>query len=419
MRIVGARVIDPVSGLDEVRELSVGDRTGTLDAKGLIATPGFVDLHAHLREPGFEESETIADGARAALRGGFTTVCCMPNTEPALDAPGLLEQVHERAQAAKAARVLPIASITRGRKGVALSDMSELAGAGAVAFSDDGAPLQDARLMRYALEYARAVGRVITDHAQDAALAGNGVMHEGETSALLGLPGIPSAAEETAIARDLALARLTSARVHIAHVSTARGVALVRAAKREGVPVTCEVTPHHLALTDEWVAGDRTFAWDRRNGGQVTPYDAATKVNPPLRTRADVDALWEGLRDGTIDAIATDHAPHASVYKDVEYDQAAFGISGLETALATLLGAVGAGWIDLAVLVQRLTVGPARCFGLEPPSLDRDLVLIDPEAEWTVDAAALVSRGKNTPLVGKRLRGRVAVAFVDGEQRLG
>ena len=419
MRIVGARVIDPTSGTDEIRELSIGDRAGTIDAAGLIATPGFIDLHTHLREPGFEESETIADGARAALRGGFTTVCCMPNTEPVLDAPGLLEEVRERAAAAKAARVLPIGSITRARKGVALSDMAELADAGAVAFSDDGAPLQDARLMRYALEYARATGRVIADHAQDAVLAANGVMHEGEASALLGLPGIPSAAEETAIARDLALARLTGGRVHIAHVSTARGVALVRAAKREGVPVTCEVTPHHLALTDDWVAGDRTFAWDRRNGSAAAaPYDTATKVNPPLRPRADIEALWQGLRDGTIDAIATDHAPHASTYKDVEYDQAAFGISGLETALSVLLDAAGAGWIDLGVLIERLTVGPARCFGLDAPSLARDVVLIDPDAEWTVATDALISRGKNTPLLGRRMGGRVVAAFVEGEQRL-
>ncbi|HYY54696.1 MAG TPA: dihydroorotase [Candidatus Dormibacteraeota bacterium] len=418
MRIARARVIEPARGVDEVRELSIGDRPGEIDAKGLIATPGFIDLHAHLREPGFEESETIATGARAALAGGFTTVCCMANTEPTLDAPGLLEEVLRRAAAARAARVLPIAAITRGRKGETLADLTELAAAGAVAFSDDGAPLQDARLMRHALEYARASGRAVADHAQDAALAGSGVMHEGEASARLGLAGIPDAAEETAVARDIALARITGSRLHLAHVSSARAVALVRSAKRESVPVTCEVTPHHLAMTDEWVAGARTFAWEDPNGA-ASPYDASTKVNPPLRTRADVDALWEALRDGTIDAIATDHAPHASVYKEVEYDRAAFGISGLETALATLLGAVAAGWIDLRTLVERLTLGPARCFGLPAPSLERDLVLIDPDAEWTVTPESLVSRGKNTPLAGKRLRGRVVAAFVDGEQRLG
>lgn len=417
MRIIGARVIDPASGTDEVRDLSIGDGPGTLDAKGLLATPGFVDLHVHLREPGFEESETIADGARAALRGGFTTVCCMPNTEPALDSPGLLEEVRERALAANAARVLPIAALTRGRKGEALADLVELAAAGAVAFSDDGAPLRDARLMRSALEYSRGAGRPVADHAQDAGLAGTGVMHEGAVSAGLGLPGIPAAAEEVAIARDIALLRLSGGRLHLAHVSTARGVALVREAKREGLAVTCEATPHHLALTDDWVAGSRSFAWEPPNG-RVAPYDAATKVNPPLRPRGEVDALWEGLRDGTIDAIATDHAPHASVYKDVEYDQAAFGISGVETALALLLDAVQAGWIDLPTLVERLTAGPARCYALAAPTLARDLVLIDPRVEWVVTPAELASRGKNTPLLGRRLRGRAVAAFVDGERRL-
>ena len=417
MRITGARVIDPETGTDEVRELSVGERPGTIEAKGMLALPGFIDLHAHLREPGFEESETIAEGARAALRGGFTTVCCMPNTEPALDAPGLLEEVRERAQTARAARVLPIAAITRGRKGESLADLIELAKAGAVAFSDDGAPLQDARLMRYALEYARATGLPVIDHAQDAELAGKGVMHEGTVSALLGLPGIPAAAEETAIARDLALVRLSGGRLHVAHVTTAHGVSLIRDAKREGLAVTCEVTPHHLALTDAWVAGDRAFAWEPSNG-QAAPYETSTKVNPPLRSRADVSALWEALRDGTIDAIATDHAPHASIYKDVEYDQASFGISGLETAVPLLLRAVDAGWIDLPTLVERLTTGPARCFGIEQASLDPDLILVDLEAEWVVRADDLASRGKNTPLLGRTLRGRVVAAFVEGEQRL-
>ncbi len=417
MRIAGARVIDPLKGTDAIRDLSIGERPGTLDANGWIAVPGFVDLHAHLREPGFEESETIADGARAALRGGFTTICCMPNTEPALDAPGLLDEVRERAAAARAARVLPIATISRGRKGEALADLVELANAGAVAFSDDGAPLQDARLMRFALEYARATGRPVSDHAQDAALSGDGVMHEGTVSALLGLPGIPAAAEETAIARDLALARLSGGRLHLAHVTTARGVSLIREAKRDGLAVTCEVTPHHLALTHEWVGGDRALAWEA-TAGSAPPYDTATKVNPPLRTRADVAALWEGLRDGTIDAVATDHAPHASVYKDVEYDQAAFGMSGLETALPLLLGAVEHGWIDLPRLVERLTAGPARCFGLPAPDLARDLAVIDPSEEWLVRPEELASRGKNTPLLGRRLRGRVVAAFVDGERRL-
>ena len=408
---------------------AITDLKRDAEKRGFITAPGFIDLHAHLREPGFEESETIADGARAALRGGFTTVCCMPNTEPSLDNAGLLEEVRERGAAAKSARILPIASITRGRKGEVLSDLVELARAGAVAFSDDGAPLQDARLMRFALEYARATGRVVSDHAQDAVLASAGVMHEGSVSADLGLPGISAAAEETAVARDLLLAGLTRGRLHLTHVTTAGSVELIRAAKARGISVTCDVTPHHLAMTDTWVAGDRTLAFDRpsdladaqadSNAHRASPFDSATKVNPPLRPRGDVDALWAGLRDGTIDAIATDHAPHASVYKDVVYDQAAFGISGLETALPLLLAAVEAGWLELPTLVERLTLGPARCFGLDAPDLGRDIVLIDPHAEWRVTADALASRGKNTPLLGRLIRGRVVVAFVDGEQRLG
>ena len=224
------------------------------------------------------------------------------------------------------------------------------------------------------------------------------------------------------VARDLALLRLAGGRLHLTHLSTERAVELVRAAKYLGLAVTCDVTPHHLAMTDAWVAGDRAFAWDpapTRPDGGAGPFATATKVNPPLRTRLDVAALWEGLRDGTIDAIATDHAPHASVLKDVEYDEAAFGISGLETALPVLLGAVAAGWIDLPTLVARLTMGPARCFGLTEPSLDRDVVVIDPSAEWEVTPAALRSRGKNTPLLGRRVKGRVVAAFVDGEQRHG
>lgn len=388
-----------------------------LEARGYLVFPGFVDLHAHLREPGFEESETVATGARAALRGGFTTVCAMPNTEPAIDAPGLIAQMLERAAAARAARVLAIACITRGREGRELADLVELATAGAVAFSDDGAPVEDARLFRHALEYARATGRVISEHAQDLSLSGNGLMHEGVVSADLGLSGIPAAAEEAAVARDISLAKLTGARLHLAHVSTAGSVELVRRAKAEGVAVTCEVTPHHLAMTDAWVAGDRAFAWESRDG-RAAPYDAHTKVTPPLRPRTDVEELWKGLRDGTIDAIATDHAPHARVLKEVEFDQAAFGISGLETALPVLLAAVEAGWIELPTLVERLTAGPARCFDLPAPSLARDLVLIDPRAEWEVTAPALASRGKNTPLLGRTVRGRVVAAFVDGEQRL-
>ncbi len=313
-------------------------RPEELEREGYLVTAGLIDLHAHLREPGFEDSETIATGAHAALRGGFTTICAMPNTEPAIDSPGLVAELTLRGEAAGGARVLPIATITRGRAGHELADLIELAAAGAVAFSDDGSPVDDARLFRHALEYARAKDLLVIEHPQDMALSAKGVMHEGVVSARLGLSGIPSAAEEAAVARDLELAELTGARLHLTHLSTAGSVALVRAAKADGIRVTCDVTPHHLALIDEWVAGSRALAWEDAPGVRAVPYDSSTKVNPPLRTLADVRALWKGLADGTVDAIATDHAPHASPKKDVEFDQAAFGISGIETALSLVLG---------------------------------------------------------------------------------
>src|SRR5438094_4369815 len=323
------------------------------ERQGKLVTRGFVDLHAHLREPGFEDAETIATGAAAALRGGFTTICAMPNTEPAIDSPGLVAELIARARAAGGARVLPIATITRGRRGKELADLVELAAAGAVAFSDDGAPVDDARLFRHALEYARTKDLLVIEHAQDMSLSRSGVMHEGVVSARLGLPGIPSAAEETAVARDLAIAELTGARLHLTHLSTRGAIASIRDAKSRGIRITCDVTPHHLAMTDDWVAGSRAFAWEReghgreaplaRNGpapavdadrfaqsqprlslekppARAVPYDSSIKVNPPLREWSDVRALWEGLVDGTVDAIATDHAPHASIRKDVEFD---------------------------------------------------------------------------------------------------
>ena len=381
---------------------------------GWLVSPGFIDLHAHLREPGFEESETIATGARAGLAGGFTTICAMPNTEPAIDSPGLVAEVIARGEAARAARVLPIAAITRGRRGKELADLVELAAAGAVAFSDDGAPVSDGQLFRNALEYARASGRPIFEHSQDLALTADGVMHEGVVSARLGLPGMAAAAEETAIARDLSLARLAGGRLHLSHVSTAGSVELVRRAKADGLAITAEVTPHHLALTDEWVAGSRAFAWED-GSEQATPYETSTKVNPPLRTASDVRACWVGLMDGTIDAIATDHAPHASTRKDVEFQEAAFGISGFETAVPLLLAGVAAGWGTWARVVEALTTGPARVLGIGLPR--NDLVIIDPHAIWTLDPHAMLSLGKNTPLLGRALTGRVVACAVDGELR--
>jgi len=393
----------------------LADMQRDAEKRGLITAPGFIDLHAHLREPGFEESETVATGAIAALAGGFTTICAMPNTEPAIDSPGLVAELIARGEAARGARVLPIATITRGRKGKELADLVELAAAGAVAFSDDGSTVADAQLFRNALEYARAAGRPIFEHSQDQALSAGGVMHEGVVSARLGLPGMPSAAEESAIARDLSLARLAGGRLHLSHVSTAGSVELVRRAKADGLAITCEVTPHHLALTDEWVAGSRAFAWDE-DGPRAAPYDTSTKVNPPLRTAADVRACWAGLMDGTIDAIATDHAPHASTRKDVEYQEAAFGISVFETAVPLLLAGVTAGWGTWERVVEALTAGPARVLGIDLPK--DDLVVIDPKATWTPAAASLRSLGKNTPLLGRSLRGRVVDAVVDGEHRL-
>jgi len=390
-----------------------------LEAKGYLVTPGFIDVHAHLREPGFEDSETIASGARAALRGGFTTICAMPNTEPAIDSPGLVAEVIARARAGGAARVLPIATITRARAGRELADLVELSAAGAVAFSDDGAPVDDARLFRHALEYMRTKDLLLIEHAQDTQLSAKGVMNEGVVSARLGLPGIPNAAEETAVARDIAIAELTGARLHLTHISTRGAIASIRDAKARGLRITCDVTPHHLSMTEDWVGGSREFAWEREGHGReaplATPFDSSTKVNPPLRSLSDVRALWEGLVDGTVDAIATDHAPHASIRKDVEFDLAAFGISGLETALSLVLGGVNAGWCDRDTAIRALTTGPAHVLGISVR--DDDWIAIDPDAEWTVATESLASMGKNTPLLGRALRGKVVYAVVGGEAR--
>jgi dihydroorotase len=393
------------------------------EARGLLVSRGFIDLHAHLREPGFEEAETIATGAQAALRGGFTTVCAMPNTEPAIDTPGLIAEVISRGNATRAARVLPIATITRGRRGKELADLVELAAAGAVAFSDDGSPVDDSALFRHALEYAQAKRLLLIEHPQDIALSGKGVMNDGEVSAALGLAAIPNAAEESAVSRAILVAGALGARVHLTHISTAGSVDLIRDAKARGIPVTCDVTPHHLAMTDDWVRGRRAFAWEQGLKGEetgdepaaATPFDSNTKMNPPLRRLHDVRALWIGLSDGTIDAIATDHAPHASVRKDVEFDQAAFGISGLETALPLVLGGVRAGWCDLEVALRALTDGPARVLGIAQH--DDDWIAIDRDATWTVSAGALATKGKNTPLLGRDLLGRVVHAVVGGEVR--
>jgi len=433
LAIRGGRVIDPANGLDAVADVLIDggriaavspdagkDASETIDASGLVVCPGFVDIHTHLRQPGFEHKETIATGTAAAARGGFTTVCAMPNTEPAADSAAAIEFVLRTAQAEGAVRVLPIGCVTKGRQGKELAELAELAQAGAVAFSDDGSPVADPHLMRRALEYASMLGGdrrslPVIDHCEDAALAAGGVMHEGWVAARLGLRGIPAAAEEAMVARDIALAELTGARVHIAHVSTAGAVELLRAAKARGVPVTAEVTPHHLCLTHEAVllgAGETP-------GGLA--YDTNAKVNPPLRAPEDAAACLAGLLDGTIDCIATDHAPHAIEDKLCEFDHAAFGISGLETAFGLCMTPVGAQHAaPLPTLIEKLTVAPARTLGLDrrieglgtlSAGAPADVALIDPEAEWTVEPERFASKGRNTPLAGRTLRGRVVATL--------
>ena len=428
----GARLIDPSAGRDFVGDIltaggeivaargvvdGVPDGCGVVDVGGLVVCPGFIDLHAHLREPGFEYKETIASGARAGARGGFTTLCCMPNTEPPIDSESVVEFVLRRGREAGAVRILPVGCVTRGRQGRELADLEELAAAGAVAFSDDGDPVQDANLMRMALAYSADLGRPVSNHCQDLPLSGDGVMAEGAVATRLGLPGIPAAAEDAMIARDLALAEATGGRLHLAHLSTAGSVSLLRRARERGLKVSAEVCPHHLTITDDWVLGGR---------GGIGPgelaYDTATKVYPPLRGAADVAALVEGLVDGVIDCIATDHAPHDVPSKRVTYQDAAFGISVLETALGSALQLYHDGRIALPDLIRRLTVGPAGVLGPEyaplaslAPGTPADLTVFDPELEWTVDAAGFASKGRNTPLDGVRLRGCVMATVAGGE----
>ena len=430
--IKGGRIVDAAQGLDLLGDLLVengltaaiipqgqpGPEIGprglqVIEAEGCVVSPGFVDLHCHLRDPGQEDKETIATGTRAAARGGFTTVCCMANTNPPIDSRAVVEYVQRTARATGAVRVLPIACVTKKMAGQELTEMGELAEAGVVAFSDDGKPVTNSRLMRAALDYGKMFGRPVVPHSEDPELVGDGVMNEGPVATRLGLKGWPAAGEEVMIARDVRLAELTGGRLHVAHVSTAGSVELVRQAKARGVRVTAEVTPHHLAMTDEWVAGVR---WD---GRRAQPYDTSTKVNPPLRAEADRQALLAGLKDGTIDAIATDHAPHTVVDKLCEYDEAAFGIGGLETALATLLRLVRAEELDLKLVLEKLTSGPARAFGLAAgtlrPGAPADVVVFGPNLRWTVDPKEFASKGQNTPLAGMPMVGKVVATLVGGE----
>jgi dihydroorotase len=416
--IKGGRVIDPSQGLDEVTDLLVEDGrvyaigndvsaegADVFQASGLVVSPGFIDLHVHLREPGEEYKETIASGLKAAVVGGFTSICSMPNTKPVNDNASITRYILDKAREANLANVFPVGAITRGSLGEELAEMAEMKDAGAVAVSDDGKPVMNNQVMRHAMEYARDHQLVVADHCQDTCLAACGVMHEGKYSTLLGLKGMSGAAEDSQVARDIMLADVTGARVHIMHISTARAVDLVRDAKRKGLPVTCEVTPHHLALTDERVLG----------------FDANTKMNPPLRSEEDRQALINAVADGTIDAIATDHAPHHADEKMLEFDRAPFGVVGLETALGVSLKVLyHSEKVSLNRVVEMLTIGAAKVFSLQRGTLQQgaiaDVTLFDPDREWTVDPSQFKSKSRNTPFTNWRLRGKVIATFVAGRE---
>ncbi|MGZ3587851.1 MAG: dihydroorotase [Candidatus Limnocylindrales bacterium] len=451
LELEDAWLVDPASGREGRAGLLVEDGhiAAVTWARGraahvrprLLVIPGLTDLHAHLREPGDEDAETIASGLAAAAHGGFTTVCAMANTEPPIDGAAALRDQAARAAAAPVpVRLLGYGAITQGRAGERLAALGELADAGAIGFSDDVAPVDDPALFRHALEYAGGLDRPIMEHAELTALTKGAEAHEGLPATILGLKGWPRAAEEGAVARALTLlddvVRAAppgcAPRLHVTHVSTADSLILIALARESGLPVTCDVTPHHLALHEGWVGGDRRFAWEAARrpwaGGAAdeAPYDPNTRVNPPLRTPADALALWAGLANGIVDAIATDHAPHREVDKLVEYGDAARGISGLETALGVLLEGVVAGLAELGQVVAALTVGPARVLSHDVPGLAvgavADLVVVDREARWQVEPANLRSRGRNTPLLGRTLPGRVLLtvargrfAFVDDE----
>ena len=444
-----AWLVDPASGregpgeivvrdgvLESVVWLEGADADG-VESEGVIVVPGFIDLHTHLREPGNEDAETVATGLAAAAHGGFTTVCAMPNTTPALDEPGVLALVRAAAAASGSpVELLAHGAVTVGRGGETLAALGELADAGVVGFSDDGSPVRSASILRNALAYAGGLGLPIVEHPEDHTQTEGAEANEGYVATVLGLRGWPAAAEAATVARDLAVLAevvrdVPGARLHLTHVSTAGALDLVRRAKADGLPVTCDVTPHHLALIDEWIAGARRFAWEagedadpwRDDAIVAAPYASSLRVNPPLRTPADALACLAALRDGTADAVATDHAPHTEVDKSVEFGLAANGISGIETAIGLVLAAVDAGQVSLSRAVEALTVGPARVLGDRTRRADRvglvegtpaDLVVIDRSATWTVTAAGLASRGKNTPLLGMELRGRVLLTMANG-----
>jgi dihydroorotase len=418
------RIVDPSDAVDEVGDLVI--RAGRIEHRGpslatypegaeildgwaLVATPGFVDLHTHLRYPGFPAKETLATGAAAAAAGGFTTVCAMANTDPVVDSVAVLRQVQEAAEREACVHVLQFAAVTRGLQGGSLNDMSTLAAAGAVGFSDDGKPVWDEAIMRSALTASMGAGRFISAHEEDPDLVAGGVANAGERARRLGLPEWPCSGEAAMVARDVVLAADTGGHVHIAHLSCADSIPIIREGKERGVRVTAEVTPHHLRLTDRLLDGDAELG--------LTPAHPCVKVNPPLRSEADVEALVDALREGVIDAIATDHAPHTEADKSIPFVSAAFGFSGLETALPLGLDLVRQGRMGLATLIRRLTGGPANVLGRTAsvrPGSAADLCVFDPDEEWTLTPEALRSKGKNTPLLGARLRGRVRMTLVGG-----
>jgi len=454
LEITRAWLVDPASSREGPGEIVVTDgilqavtwldgaEAEGVDASGVIVTPGFLDLHAHFREPGNEDAETIATGLAAAAHGGFTAVCVMPNTTPPLDEPSVLARIRD-AVAASGSPVTLLAhgAVSAGRAGLQLAALGELADAGVVGFSDDGAPVHSASLFRNALAYAGMLGLPIIDHAEDTTITEGAEANEGLIATVLGLRGWPGAAEAGAVARDLAiladvLRDVPGARLHLTHLSTAASLELVRHAKAAGLPVTCDVTPHHLGLTEDWIAGARRWSWealgddgaarDPWRDGAITalPFDPSLRVNPPLRSATDAAACLAALADGTADAIATDHAPHTEVDKAVEFGLAANGISGIETALGVVLAAVDAGRLTLATAIAALTTGPARVLGDRAPGGGRprgliegepaDLVVFDRSATWTVDAEALASKGRNSPLLGRELSGRVLLTVAGG-----
>ncbi|AJF06679.1 dihydroorotase [Geoalkalibacter subterraneus] len=415
--IKGGRVLDPAHNIDDSLDLLIEDGTISridkniqeqgvdemIEAKGQLVTPGLIDIHVHLRDPGFEYKEDIASGTRAAVAGGFTAVACMPNTKPVNDNHTVTTYIKTRAVEQGVCRVYPVGAITKGSKGESLTEMGDMRDAGCVAFSDDGHPVGSGELMRRALEYAKPFNLPIISHSEDLDLVGQGVMNEGFVATELGLKGIPWVAEAAAVAREVMLAEFTGAHLHVAHVSTRAAIDIVRQAKKRGVRVTCEATPHHFTLTEEAVRG----------------YDTNAKMNPPLRDADDLEAVREGLADGTIDTIATDHAPHHIDEKNVEFNIALYGVVGLETALPLTLRLVEDGVLSLRDAIAKLTINPARALNLPGGTLEAgrpaDVTVIDLNHSWTVSAANLVSKSKNTPFDGWKLKGIATHTIVDGK----